>query len=160
MGLILTNYADDYNGYMIRYLPKLRPWIRADYGELWIGGYINSGNKRILICPAHVKTCGTGSPELDYSYALNLCLTSSNNAIKFFSRAESRSLLMDTEASSTDTAPYRVDNSTNNITHVINAAGRHGNTVNILYLDMHVDAINNPNQNLPRLVSDIFWRGY
>jgi prepilin-type N-terminal cleavage/methylation domain-containing protein/prepilin-type processing-associated H-X9-DG protein len=160
IGVMFTHYIDDFNGYMINYLPGNRPWIRTDYGELWLGKYLNKGNKKILICPPHVKPCGTGSPELDYSYALNLYLTGVSRAVKNYNRVSARGLLMDSAASDNDTAPYRVDNSTNNIAHVMNAAARHGNAVNILYLDMHVQSLNTPYKNLSRLSSDIIWRGY
>ncbi len=161
LGIIFATYVDDYNGCMINYQPQSRGWIRTDKGELWLGGYLNSSNKKLLVCPSHVKPCQGSSVELPYSYGLNIYLTqdNGNRFVKRFQRdASRRALMIETEETDGIDTPYRLSQMT--VNHIMNAALRHINTVNVLYLDMHSETLNDPNRHLPRLVSDIFWRGY
>lgn len=161
LGIVFSSYIDDSGGYMIIYLPQLRPWVRTDLGELWLGGYLNSTSKKLLIDPAHISPCWENNAvSLPYSYGLNVNLTlNDNRCVRSFQKNISRrALMIDTEVSDDDSQPFRLRHTTEK--HITNAMHRHSNSVNILYLDMHSERMQNPHSRLPRLITDIFWRGY
>ena len=170
LGLMVNEYVDDHNGIIFEYLPGSRPWYRADYGELFKGSYIDNSNRKLFVCPADVKPFNIDNSNLNYSYGLNIYITSDSNpltrAVKRASQPSKAAVFIDAEDDgaelfgSVDGRPYRLDNSVDNVVYNYAAAARHGNAINVLYLDFHVDCIINPVINMPRISSGTFWHNY
>jgi prepilin-type N-terminal cleavage/methylation domain-containing protein/prepilin-type processing-associated H-X9-DG protein len=164
IGLIFTNYVDDSNGFMINYLAGSRPWTRYDYGELFKNGHVNDANEGLFICPADDNPYTSGMP---CSYGLNIGVARESTTpegisvrcVRRHKRPSETFLLIDTTLSDIgDSLPIRLDSSTDKKENIYAAAERHGNSVNALYLDMHVNNIPNPRLNMPQTSSDIFWK--
>jgi prepilin-type N-terminal cleavage/methylation domain-containing protein/prepilin-type processing-associated H-X9-DG protein len=160
IGLIFTNYINDSNGYMINYYAGGRLWTRYDYGELFKGDYVDDGNRGLFTCPADDNPYVEGMP---CSYGINIGvarnLTPNVRCVRRHRHPSQTFLLIDTTLSGTgDLYPIRLDAASDKRDHVYAAAERHGNSVNVLYLDMHVEKMPRPVTNLPRNSSDIFWK--
>lgn len=165
IGLIFTNYVDDNNGFMINYLAGSRPWTRYDYGELFKDGHVNDANEGLFVCPADDNPYNTAG--MPCSYGINIGIAREMTApsgisvrcVRRHKRPSETFLLIDTALSDVgDSLPIRLDSAGDKKENIYAAAARHGNSVNALYLDMHVDNMTNPRLNLPQSASDIFWK--
>lgn len=171
-GLIATMYADDHNGTLFHYQGNTTNtafgWMdKTTPGELFLGGYLNAANSRILLCPADT------APHLWHwtcfrtSYGVNFYVTGISLAqrdVKRNPHPESTCLALDTQnafglsAIATDKAPYRVDYFVaSKLEHVYVGAIRHHDAVNNVKLDGHVEKVATPRASIPITNHPAFW---
>ena len=165
MGLVIANYADDFDGILFSYFPGGRLWTRKDYSELYKGGYINNSNKALLLCPSDINPAPEDNLNLGASYGVNINIFTFG-ATLFEARALKRHRAPAATMAMVDTqytgnrVSCRVNNTEANKLLIIQGAKRHNSLVNMLFLDFHVEDMRHPEKNLPTSTENrVFWFG-
>jgi prepilin-type N-terminal cleavage/methylation domain-containing protein/prepilin-type processing-associated H-X9-DG protein len=158
--LIFSGYIDDNRGHIFPYMTE-RMWIRKDYGELFKADHVNAENEKVFVCPSDNSPYGLGTGMLVSSYGVSLSIARGGKTfIPQYKKASEAFIFIDTQLSGLgDEWPVRVDPSDAERAHIYAAAPRHNNSVNILYLDMHVKNMRDPLANIPTSSSNVFWSG-
>lgn len=165
IGIVTMSYTDDYSGWLYGYMASGRMWVRKDLGELFRSGHLNTVNAKILLCPSDKSPFLADGASVNSSYGLNLDVCSSGataNRSLNRQRAHSQTMLMvDTQnANNGDATPVRISEQTNHRYHIYAGAQRHSKTLNMLFLDTHVEDMRDPINNLPTTTTNrIFWYG-
>lgn len=159
MGIITAQYIDDTDGYIYRYHDGTYPWVRPDKSDLFLGGYLNKkSNAKLLVCPSDVSPFLSESSNVPCSYGMNIniCATVAE-AVKRRRHPGSTFILIDTQnANLGDNKPYRLFDNDKFRQHIYLGGKRHQESVNIMMLDSHVEALFRPRINLPVSPND-FW---
>lgn len=162
MGLLIGMYVDDSNGAIFQYLPGSRVWTRPDFGELFIGGYLNTSNVRLLLCPSDATPYKHDGSSVPSSFGVNLFVCSSNAAARDVKRnphpTDTFVMIDSQNANLGDTIPIRLDTAAAKLEHIYLGGARHQDQVNVLKLDGHVERIVNPHNTMPKVSTDAFWQ--
>ncbi|KKR03203.1 MAG: Type II secretory pathway, pseudopilin PulG [Candidatus Uhrbacteria bacterium GW2011_GWF2_39_13] len=160
-GLIFSSYIDDSNGHFFTYMSGGRMWTRKDYGGLFKADHVDTKNEKVFLCPGDKNPFG-GLNQLYCSFGVNSSIASVEKTfIPKYLYPSKTFIFIDTQLSdSGDAYPVRLDASEDQRAHIYAATPRHSNSANILYLDMHVNNLSDPGNNVPRTSADVFWRGY
>jgi prepilin-type N-terminal cleavage/methylation domain-containing protein/prepilin-type processing-associated H-X9-DG protein len=158
IGIMISTYADDYDGYMIANAPD-RYWVRPDYGELFKAGLLTEDiDQPLFVCPADSNPYQHDGASMPTSYGINYYISNTVRSLKQFKQPSKTFAFIDTSESPVgDGVPLRITVTDIRRANIYSAAARHRNSVNVLYLDAHVEKMPNPQANIPTTYYDPFW---
>ena len=140
-------YVDEYDGYYFDYLAGFRPWMRPDYGQLFMAGYLRVGSTDMLLCRSMTTPYKHDGSSVPIGYAVNAFIASRHAYLAKQVHITDPTLAMvaaDIDKDPSDSAgafniqPWGTTN------HVKYASNRHNFDVNQLKVDGHVETWKNP----------------
>lgn len=141
IGVGVTQYVDDNLGYIFSYNEPTQ-WPKTNWPTFPTMGYL--GNNKVFICPLDENPLVIDATAIPVSYGVNTwvarLLSANKNLIAMHRYPAETMIFIDTAAFGADVSSYRLDQS--RIYYVTAALLRHGATVNILFIDGHVDISN------------------
>lgn len=162
MGIVFEQYASDSKGLMTYYIAGGRPWVRPDYGELFVAGLLTvKSATALLACPSDLSPFLHDGGSVPCSYGMNTIIACEAPRFNVWSSAHPSatcSLIDTANADLGDAYPWRVSTIAARRQHIYSGAARHGSLNETLHLDGHVQDLPNPLRNLPTSDSSEFWQ--
>ncbi len=147
-GITCQFYADDNDGHMFAHNPNNRPWLRRDHGQLFLAGYLPP-NPKILQCSSDTEIYQHDGWSYLSSYGVNWLVASTNsqyNTLVHVKDSTQALLAGDTDNITYSNEAYRIRHS--DPSTLWDGRYRHQGKVNLLKVDMHVEAMKDPEVNI------------